>query len=162
VELNDARESGATLDPQRGGMTDDTDSQRMAAEGEAGAAGADHAQGDHDDRGDGPERHTGAPRVGDPLAERVLDALREVKDPELGINIVDLGLVYDIELEEGSARVTMTLTSPGCPAGGQILSGAQQKAGSVEGVDAATVNLVWKPFWTPDRIDPKIRAALGY
>ena len=136
-------------------MTDGTDSQRQP-EGEAGSAGGDEAQ---DTR---PERHTGAPDVRDPVAERILDALREVKDPELGINIVDLGLIYDIELEEGSARVTMTLTSPGCPAGGQILSGAQNKAGSVEGVDAATINLVWKPFWTPDRIDPKIRAALGY
>lgn len=124
---------------------------------EAGAPAGDGAG-----AGERPERHEGAPEVRDPLAQRVLEALREVKDPELGINIVDLGLVYDIELEQGSARVTMTLTSPGCPAGGQILSGAQNKAGSVEGVDAATINLVWKPFWTPDRIDPKIRAAMGY
>jgi metal-sulfur cluster biosynthetic enzyme len=107
-------------------------------------------------------RPGGAPAVEDPLAQRIIDALREVKDPELGINVVDLGLVYDVEIEDGSARVTMTLTSPGCPAGGQILTGVQQKAGSVEGVDAATVNLVWKPFWTPDRIDPRVRAALGY
>jgi len=113
---------------------------------------------------DGRERSVqqGAPEVREDLAEKILEALREVKDPELGLNIVDLGLVYDVEIEDGSARVTMTLTSPGCPAGGQILSGAQEKAGSVEGVDGATVNLVWKPFWTPDRIDPKVRAALGY
>lgn len=94
--------------------------------------------------------------------EGIREALRGVKDPELGLNIVDLGLVYEIELEEGSARITMTLTSPGCPAGGQILSGAKSAAESVEGVEAAEVNLVWKPFWTPDRIDPKVRAQLGF
>lgn len=92
----------------------------------------------------------------------IREALRGVSDPELGINIVDLGLVYDIEFEDGQAMVTMTLTSPGCPAGEQILSGAQAKAESVEGVDEAEVKLVWKPFWTPDRIDKKVRAAMGY
>lgn len=94
--------------------------------------------------------------------ERIRASLRSVKDPELGVNIVDLGLVYEIEVEGGSARVTMTLTSPGCPAGGSILSGAQQAAESVEGIDSAEINLVWKPFWTPDRIDEKVRAAMGF
>lgn len=96
------------------------------------------------------------------LKERVRDALRGVMDPELGLNIVDLGLVYDVEIEETRAKVTMTLTSPGCPAGGQILMGAQQAAEAVEGVESAEVNLVWKPFWSPERIDPKVRAALGF
>lgn len=94
--------------------------------------------------------------------ERIREALKGVKDPELGYNIVDLGLVYDIELEDGNARITMTLTSPGCPAGGQILGGAQSAAESVEGVESAEVNLVWKPFWSPERIDPKIRATMGF
>jgi len=93
---------------------------------------------------------------------KIREALRGVSDPELGVNIVDLGLIYDIEVEEASARVTMTLTSPGCPAGDQILAGAKKQAESVEEIDQADVNLVWKPFWTPDRIDPKIRAAMGY
>jgi metal-sulfur cluster biosynthetic enzyme len=92
----------------------------------------------------------------------IREGLREVSDPELGVNIVDLGLVYDIEVEDGHARVTMTLTSPGCPAGDQILNGAQRQAESAEGVEEAEVSLVWKPFWTPDRIDPKVRAAMGY
>lgn len=96
------------------------------------------------------------------VEERVREALRAVKDPELGVNIVDLGLVYGIEVEDAVARVTMTLTSPGCPAGGQILSGAEQQAMSADGVDDAEIDLVWKPFWTPDRIDPKVRAALGF
>jgi metal-sulfur cluster biosynthetic enzyme len=109
-----------------------------------------------------PDAEKGAPPVEEgTAAEGIREALREVQDPELGINIVDLGLVYDIEVDGPDARVTMTLTSPGCPAGGQILSGAKQAAESVEGVEEAEVDLVWKPFWTPDRIDPEIRASLG-
>jgi metal-sulfur cluster biosynthetic enzyme len=96
------------------------------------------------------------------LAEAVRQELRGVMDPELGINIVDLGLVYDIEVEDGHAKVMMTLTSPGCPAGGQILMSAQQAAEAAEGVEKAEVNLVWKPFWTPDRIDAAVRAMMGF
>lgn len=94
--------------------------------------------------------------------EEIRTALRGVTDPELGINIVDLGLVYDIAVDGSAAQVTMTLTSPGCPAGGQILGGAKEAAESVEGIDEAVVSLVWKPFWTPDRIDPKVRAMMGF
>lgn len=92
----------------------------------------------------------------------IREALRGVTDPELGINIVDLGLIYDVEIEDAAARVTMTLTSPGCPAGDQILAGTKKQAESVEEIEEAEVNLVWKPFWTPERIDPKVRAAMGY
>lgn len=96
------------------------------------------------------------------LAGKVRESLKGVIDPELGLNIVDLGLVYDVEVEDTSAVVTMTLTSPGCPAGGMIMSGAQQAALSVEEIEEADVRLVWKPFWTPERIDPEVRAALGF
>jgi len=92
----------------------------------------------------------------------VQQALRGVSDPELGLSIMDLGLVYDVEIEGELARVTMTLTSPGCPAGAEIMGDAKSAAESVEGVTEAEVNLVWKPFWTPDRIDPKVRAMMGY
>ena len=95
-------------------------------------------------------------------AAQVREQLKNVIDPELGLNIVDLGLVYDVEVEGGQATVTMTLTSPGCPAGGMIMAGAQEAARSTDGVDDADVKLVWKPFWTPDRIDPDVRAALGF
>ena len=94
--------------------------------------------------------------------EAVRQELRGVMDPELGINIVDLGLVYDVEVEEAQAKVTMTLTSPGCPAGGQILMSAQKAAEAAEGIEKAEVNLVWKPFWTPDRIDAGVRAMMGF
>jgi metal-sulfur cluster biosynthetic enzyme len=96
------------------------------------------------------------------LAEEIRQALRTVSDPELGLNIVDLGLVYDIRVEEGAAAVDMTLTSPGCPAGPQILESARAAVVGVEGVGQAKVNLVWKPFWTPDRIDPAVRALMGF
>ena len=96
------------------------------------------------------------------LPELVREALKGVIDPELGLNIVDLGLIYDVEVENGLATVTMTLTSPGCPAGGMIMSGAQEAARGTEGIEDADVRLVWKPFWTPDRIDPDVRAALGF
>jgi metal-sulfur cluster biosynthetic enzyme len=98
----------------------------------------------------------------DDMAEEVRTALRSVVDPELGINIVDLGLIYDIEVDGESASITMTLTSPGCPAGGQIMGGAKDAAESVGGIDEAVVSLVWKPFWTPDQIDPKVRAMMGF
>ena len=96
------------------------------------------------------------------INQRVKENLKDVIDPELGLNIVDLGLVYDVEVEDGKATITMTLTSPGCPAGGMIMSGAQEAAGSTDGIEEAEVKLVWKPFWTPDRIDPEVRAALGF
>jgi metal-sulfur cluster biosynthetic enzyme len=102
----------------------------------------------------------GTPETG--LVDAVREALRKVIDPELGLNIVDLGLVYDIRVEDGAAEIDMTLTSPGCPAGPQILGSAQAAAGTVEGVHEAKVELVWKPFWTPDRIDPAVRAVLGF
>ena len=94
--------------------------------------------------------------------EQVYEALQDCYDPEIPVNIVDLGLVYDVEVEEGEAKVTMTLTSPGCPAGGQILGGAKDAAESVDGVEEAVVSLVWKPFWTPERIDPAVRAMMGF
>jgi metal-sulfur cluster biosynthetic enzyme len=96
------------------------------------------------------------------MAELVMEQLKTVIDPELGLNIVDLGLVYDVEVEDRHALVTMTLTSPGCPAGGMIMSGAQEAARTLDEIDDAEVKLVWKPFWTPDRIDPEVRAALGF
>jgi len=92
----------------------------------------------------------------------VRKALRAVKDPELGLNIVDIGLVYDIEVSEANdVRVKMTLTSPGCPSGPEMLEDARLVAEQVEGVNSADVELVWEPYWTPDRMDPRVRAFLG-
>lgn len=88
-------------------------------------------------------------------------ALRRVKDPELHLDIVVLGLVYDVEVEDSHVHVKMSLTSPMCPVAPQIVEQAKQEVEAVEGVESAEVELVWEPRWTPERIDPIIRASLG-
>jgi metal-sulfur cluster biosynthetic enzyme len=93
--------------------------------------------------------------------EAVRTALRKVKDPELNLSIIDLGLVYEVAVEEGDVHVQMTLTSPGCPSGPEIISEAQRAVEAMEGVKTVDVELVWSPYWTPERIDPKVRAYLG-
>jgi metal-sulfur cluster biosynthetic enzyme len=98
-----------------------------------------------------------------PSPDTVRKALRAVKDPELNLNIIDIGLVYDVEVREtGDVLVKMTLTSPGCPAGGEIIEDVQQVVGDLEGVTSAEVELVWDPYWTPERMDPRVRAFLGF
>jgi metal-sulfur cluster biosynthetic enzyme len=92
----------------------------------------------------------------------VRQALRKVKDPELDLNIVDLGLVYDVEIDDGQVKVTMTLTSPGCPAGPMITNDVYKEVRALEGVKDVDVEIVWEPYWTPERIEPKIRAMMGF
>jgi len=95
-------------------------------------------------------------------SETVRKALRAVKDPELGLNIVDIGLVYDIEVSEANdVHIKMTLTSPGCPSGPEMLEDARLVAEQMEGVNSASIELVWEPYWTPDKMDPRVRAFLG-
>ncbi len=94
-------------------------------------------------------------------ADAVRTTLRQVKDPELDLNIIDLGLVYDVEIDEGEVRVTMTLTSPGCPAGPMITNDVYRVLRALEGVKDVNIDIVWEPYWTPERIDPKIRALMG-
>jgi metal-sulfur cluster biosynthetic enzyme len=96
-----------------------------------------------------------------PSVDQVKLALRKVKDPELNLNIVDLGLVYDVMVDGADVQVDMTLTSPGCPAGPQIMGDVERALKAVPGVDAVNINLVWDPFWTPDRIEPRVRAYMG-
>ena len=91
----------------------------------------------------------------------VKSVLRRVKDPELSLNIVDLGLVYDIRVHGTDVEVDMSLTSPGCPSGPEIMGDAEKQLKAIDGVGTVTMNLVWSPFWTPDRIEPRVRAYLG-
>ena len=96
-------------------------------------------------------------------SDLVRQALRKVKDPELDMNIVDLGLVYDVEVDEGGlVRINMTLTSPGCPAGPMITNDIYKVVRALEGVNDVDIDIVWEPYWTPERIDPKIRAMMGF
>ena len=94
--------------------------------------------------------------------DQVRLALRRVKDPELNLNIMDLGLVYDIKVEGAKVNVDMTLTSPGCPSGPEIMTDAEKEVRSIPGVEDVTVNLVWTPFWTPEKMEPRVRAYLGF
>jgi metal-sulfur cluster biosynthetic enzyme len=87
--------------------------------------------------------------------------LRRVKDPELNLNIVDLGLVYEVTVTGSTVNVDMSLTSPGCPSGPEIMGEAERQIREMPGVTEATINLVWTPFWSPDRIEPRVRAYLG-
>lgn len=93
--------------------------------------------------------------------EQVREALKQVEDPEIGLNIVDLGLVYDIEVDAGRVHVKMTLTSPGCPVGPQILNGSRMVVEDLDEVEEAEIELVWEPYWSPERINPEYRQALG-
>lgn len=92
----------------------------------------------------------------------VMSALEQVIDPELGLNIVDLGLVYGVQVENGAVDVTMTLTTPGCPLHTAIARGAEAAVRNLPGVDSANVRVVWDPPWTPERMSPAARARLRW
>src|SRR5262245_12053097 len=94
--------------------------------------------------------------------DQVKLALRRVKDPELNLNVLDLGLVYAIRVDGNDVSVDMTLTSPGCPSGPEIMTDEERHLKAIPGVGDVAVNLVWSPFWSPERIEPRVRAYLGF
>ncbi|MGD8624325.1 MAG: metal-sulfur cluster assembly factor [Anaerolineae bacterium] len=94
--------------------------------------------------------------------DKVMDALKNVIDPELGVNIVDLGLIYGVEAENGEVKVTMTLTTPGCPLHTAIARGAAAAVRELAEVEEAQVDVVWDPPWTPERMSPEARAHLRW
>jgi metal-sulfur cluster biosynthetic enzyme len=94
--------------------------------------------------------------------DQVKLALRRVKDPELNLNIIDLGLIYDIRVDGYDVEIDMSLTSPGCPSGPEIMGDAEKQLQGIPGVGVVAVNLVWSPPWTPDRIEPRVRAYMGF
>lgn len=94
--------------------------------------------------------------------DKVKLALRRVKDPELNLNILDLGLIYSINVTGADISIDMSLTSPGCPSGPEIMTEAEQQLKAMPGVGNVAMNLVWSPPWTPDRIEPRVRAYLGF
>lgn len=94
-------------------------------------------------------------------AEALLDALRQVYDPEIPVNIVDLGLVYGVKVEGSKVNVTMTLTAIGCPVAGEVMADVQERAKEAPGVEACEVDLTFEPMWTPERMTEDARWELG-
>jgi FeS assembly SUF system protein len=93
--------------------------------------------------------------------EQIYEALQTCYDPEIPVNIVDLGLVYDVEVNDSKVAVKMTLTAPGCGMGTMIANDARAKILDLEGVEDATVDLVWDPPWDPSRISEEAKQKLG-
>ena len=94
--------------------------------------------------------------------DQVKLALRRVKDPDLQLNIMDLGLVYTIAVDGTTVKIDMTLTSPACPSGPELMTNAEKEIMTLPGVEKVEVNLVWMPFWTPEKMEPRVRAYLGF
>ncbi len=94
--------------------------------------------------------------------EEVTDALRDVIDPELGMDFVELGLIYDVEVDGGTVRVTYTLTSPGCPIGPQVSEQIEEFVSELEGVTDVQSTMTFTPPWTPDLMSEDAKFALGF
>jgi metal-sulfur cluster biosynthetic enzyme len=97
-----------------------------------------------------------------PSKEEVLEVLRQVEDPELGMDIVDLGLLYDVEVEGPKVKIIYSLTSMGCPAGPLIAGDIERAAREVEGVDDVELELTFDPPWTPDKMSDDAKFILGF
>ena len=95
-------------------------------------------------------------------ADDVTEVLRDVIDPELGLDFVELGLIYGIEIEGGAVRVTYTLTSPGCPIGPQVAEQIEEFVGELDGVEEVQSTMTFSPPWTPERMSEDAKFALGF
>lgn len=98
---------------------------------------------------------------GGDLYENVIQALREIFDPEIPVNIYDLGLIYGVDIDEGHVTVTMTLTTPHCPVAESMPGEVEMRVGAVPGVGSAEVNLVWDPPWDPQKMSDEAKLELG-
>lgn len=100
---------------------------------------------------------------GTSLPDKVVEALSSVFDPEIPVNIYELGLIYDVDVaQDGEVIVTMTLTAPNCPVAGSLPGEVQDKIAAIPGVTKAQVNLVWEPAWTPERMSEAAKLELGW
>jgi metal-sulfur cluster biosynthetic enzyme len=93
--------------------------------------------------------------------EVIYESLKQIYDPEVGINIVDMGLIYSLDIEGSKVGITMTLTSPGCPAGPQILGQVDSALKALEGIEDVDIQVVWSPPWSPDMLSEDARDQLG-
>jgi metal-sulfur cluster biosynthetic enzyme len=97
-----------------------------------------------------------------PTREAILESLKQVYDPEIPVDIVNLGLVYDVAVDGGRVTVTMTMTSPGCPVGDFLAQEVERVIRALGDVDAVRVELVWDPPWSPEKMSAEGRKALGW
>jgi metal-sulfur cluster biosynthetic enzyme len=131
-----------------------------------------HDHGSEDDQGCGDEKdedsccgggECGSAAEEKPTKKKYLEVLNQVLDPETGIGIVDMGLIYNVEEQDGKVDVTMTLTSMGCPAGAQITTDIESMLRTQPQVKEVKIEIVWEPAWNPEMIQPDVRAMLwGY
>jgi metal-sulfur cluster biosynthetic enzyme len=123
-----------------------------------GVTRPEHEVGEHAERADSPDGKAAKPEG---LEERILEALRNVVDPELGINIVDLGLVYEVSVQDDKVHIEYTLTTMGCPIGPMIEAQMKQFLDEVPGISEVEAEMVFTPPWTPDKMSEEAKAALG-
>ena len=97
-----------------------------------------------------------------PTVDDVTDALSNVIDPELGLDFVELGLIYEVEVDDADVHVTFTLTSPGCPIGPQVTDQIKEYVGELDGVASVNATMTFSPPWTPDLMSEDAKFALGY
>jgi metal-sulfur cluster biosynthetic enzyme len=97
-----------------------------------------------------------------PTVDDVEAALANVIDPELGLDFVELGLIYDVDIDAGNVHVTYTLTTPGCPIGPQVSEQIEEFVGELEGVESVESSLVFDPPWTPEKMSEDAKFALGF
>ena len=130
-------------------------SPRTSAEGSGSAPGQPEKP--------SPPQGADAPRSPEELEEQVIAALQTCYDPEIPVNIYELGLIYQIDVDPpGAVNIKMTLTSPACPVAGSLPSDVQSKVQAIPGVTSANVELVWEPAWTPDRMSEAAKLQLGF
>ena len=97
-----------------------------------------------------------------PTKDDIYDALSNVIDPELGLDFVELGLVYEVEVKDEDVHVTFTLTTPACPIGPQVTEQIEEFVGELDDVDEVTSSMIFTPPWTPDKMSEDAKFALGY
>jgi metal-sulfur cluster biosynthetic enzyme len=97
-----------------------------------------------------------------PTVDDVQEALTNVIDPELGLDFMELGLIYDVEIEDGEVFISFTLTSPGCPIGPQVTEQIEEFVGELDGVSAVYPKMTFSPPWTPEMMSEEAKFALGY
>ena len=93
--------------------------------------------------------------------EIVLEQIKQIIDPDIGLNIVDMGLIYGVDINDDIVNISMTLTSPGCPAAPQLLNGSQTVVQQLDGVEEVNVNVVWTPPWDPEMMSEEAKDELG-